>query len=510
LLHIELMFATVVDMTTGEAGDQLQELREAIEGLDLPVHGTSIAEARALLDRLTATVAAAEADYCAAGGWQIDGFGSMAAFARHRYRVSDAEGRRTARRAERMAVWPEMLQAWIGGTLTGAKVDATVGLVPERHVERFAATAGDNVAIVAPLNLSDTREALRHWVTVADAAAEREASEAGLVLPVPERERDLSLSRTIGDVADVRGLLDPDSATIVEQALRTAETPDVEGVTRTPAQRRADALVDVCRFFNDNHATGTRNRRQARLTVVADITTLYRAALRGAGVRTAAQLERFLAERPNLGAVERGLFLDAFDGTSGTARTLDGNPISDGLLSCISSSGVLERLLTTQSRILDMARTMRTFTDAQHRAAAARDQGCRRAGCDKPLHMTSLHHVEPWEAGGLTDIANAVHKCDHDHLDDHTKGHTDELAPDGTYTVITATGERLTTRPPGWAPPAQRPRLELHTTAQPAPELPFRPVEAVDHLFDGPPRPDDRPPDPTRKDRVPLLIVYAA
>ncbi len=497
-------------MSTGEAGDQLQELREAIEGLDLPVHGTVLAHARGLLDRFTAALAKAEADYCATAGWQVDGFGSMAAFARHSYKVSDAEGRRIAKRAERLAAWPELLPAWLDGTLTGAQVDAAVGLVPERHVERFASTAAENVGIVAPLNLSDTREALRHWVSAADAAAEREAAEAGTEAPVPERERELFVARTIGDVVDVRGLLDPDSGAVVEQALRTAETSDVEGVVRTPAQRRADALVEIARFYNENHAKGTRNRRQARLTVVAEIIAMYRAALRGAGVVTAEQLERFLAERPNLGAVERGLFLEAFDGKGGTAHTLDGNPISDGLLSCISSGGVLERLLTAESRILDMGRSVRTFTEAQHRAAAARDQGCRRAGCDKPLHMTSLHHVEPWEAGGLTDIANAVTKCDHDHLDDHAKGYADEIEPDGTYTVVTATGERLTTRPPNWVPPEQRPRLELHTTADPAPQLPFRSGDPVDHLFDGHPPPDPRPRDPSVKHRVPLVVIYAA
>ena len=160
-LFFELMFAMVVAMSTGEAGDQLQELREAIEGLDLPVHGTVLAEARALLDRFTAALAVAESDYCATARWQIDGFGSMAAFARHRYKVSDAEGRRIAMRAERMAAWPELLQAWLTGTLTGAQVDATIGLVPERHVERFATTAAENVAIVTPLNLSDTREGPR-------------------------------------------------------------------------------------------------------------------------------------------------------------------------------------------------------------------------------------------------------------------------------------------------------------------------------------------------------------
>lgn len=465
-----------------------------------------------MLDRLTAIVVAAESTYASDGSWEVDGFGSMAAFARHRYGVSDAEGRRIARRAERMAAWPEVLDAWLDGAVTGAQVDAAVALVPDRHVARFAETAGENAAIVAPLNLSDSRQVLRHWTQRADAAAEREAAEAGVEPPVPEPERELFVSRTLDDVGDVRGLLDPDGCTVVEHALRTAETPDVDGVGRSPAERRADALVDICRFYLDNQATGTRNRRQARLTVVADVVALYRAALRGAGVRTARQLEDFLAERPQLGALERGLFLDAFDGGGGTARTLDGNPVSDALLSCVSSGGVLERLLTVEGRILDMGRSVRTFTEAQRRAAAVRDQGCRRAGCDKPLHMTSLHHVEPWECGGRTVLDNAVHKCDHDHLDDHAKGYVDELEPDGTYTVVTPAGERLTTRPTGWSPPDRRPRLALHSTAAPAPDPdppPRSPVVDLVELVEQLP-PGGAVPDPDRASRRPPYIVYAA
>ena len=399
-------------MATGEAGDQLQQLREAIDGLRLAVHGDSLVEARVLLDRLEAGVAEAEADYCATAGWQIDGFGTMAAFARHRYGISDAEGRRVARRAERMAAWPELLDAWVDGTLTGAQVDAAVALVPDRHVERFAATAADNVAIVAPLNLvrhpGGAAPLGRRAPTPRRTRGRRSRHRAR---PVPERDRDLLVLPHDRRRVDVRGLLDPDSATVVEQALRTRR--DRPTSRAAPAPRPSAGPTPWSRSAGSTTtttATGTRNRRQARLTVVADVTALYRAALRGAGVRTAASSGRSSPSDPSLGALERGLFLDAFDGKGDTARTLDGNPITDALLSCVSSGGVLERLLTAESRILDMGRTIRTFTAAQHRAAAARDQGCRRAGCDKPLHMTSLHHVEPWEAGGATDIANAVHQ----------------------------------------------------------------------------------------------------
>ena len=424
-------------------------------------------------DALDAKIAEAEAAYVKAGRFEVEGFGSMAAFLRHRCGVAPHDAGRLAKRARRLAVWPGLLTAWQAGLVTGAQVDAAVAIVPDAHVERFAATDGENASIVAPLTVGDTRQAWRAWVERADAAAMREAAESGVEAPVADRERELYLSRTLGDVADLRGLLDPDSGAVVGHALTAAEKPDVDGERRTPAQRRADALVEVCRYYNDHHLDDGPHRRHARLTVIADIRVLYRAALRGAGVTTAAHLETFLAARPQLGALERGLFADAFDGHGGTAHTLDANPVSDGLVSCISSSGILERLLTIDGRILDLGRTVRTFTPAQRRAVIARDQGCRRAGCDRPAHHCSIHHVQPWETGGRTDITNAVAKCDHDHLQDHRTRCTDQLGPDGTYTVTTPTGVTHTTRPPSWDPP---PRLDVHTTAEPAQPLPFDPT----------------------------------
>ena len=196
----------------------------------------------------------------------------------------------------------------------------------------------------------------------------------------------------------------------------------------------------MCRRYLASLDNPDANRTTEQVTVVADITALYRAALRGAGVHTARQLDDFLADRPYLGALERGLFLDAFDGSGGTARTLDGNPVSDGLLSTISSSSTLERLLTVESRVIDMGRNIRHFTPHQRRAVLARDGGCRTAGCDAGPERCDIHHVHPWETGGTTDLTNAVAKCRHCHHDHHRRGWPDHLHPDGTYTITTDTG----------------------------------------------------------------------
>jgi hypothetical protein len=315
------------------------------------------------------------------------------------------------------------------------------------------------------------RVRLDEWVAEAESDAEREAAEDGCETVTPPPERELFVSKSIDDIRFLGGQLDPDSAVPVEAALQAASVADVEGERRTPAQRRADALVEVCRFYLAHHHNPPGAGRPDRLVLVSDPVTYYRAALRGAGVVTAAQLEVFLSTLPPMALVERGLFLDAFNNHSGVARTLNGNPVSDALLACVAADGILERVLTAEGRIIDHGRSIRTFTDTQRRAILARDQRCRTPGCDTGPEHCDIHHVNPWENGGTTNIDNGIAKCRHHHLTHHRQHWTDRLEPDGTYTLTNPNGTTRTTRPPGWTEPL--PTLPVHTTTQPAPELPF-------------------------------------
>ena len=273
-------------------------LRGAIEELDVPAHADAIVELRALRDRLDARLTIAEAAYAKEHGYHCDGFGSMASFLRHRSRMATGDARRASTRAGRVAAWPEVGAAWDSGTLTGAQVDVVAATIPDRHVERFAATAAETSTIISPLDLTDTKRALEHWVEFADSCAEREAAEDGREPPVDDVTREGFLSRTSGDVAVLKGELDRDAAAITEHALRLATRRDPEGARRSPARRRADALVAIARFYADHHTELSSNRRQERLVIDCPILALYGSALRGAGVRTAEQLEAFLAARP--------------------------------------------------------------------------------------------------------------------------------------------------------------------------------------------------------------------
>ncbi len=447
----------------------IERLAGAIEELLISPHGEAIAEARRLADHLEAKIAEAEVAYAAAGGPAVEGYADLAGFARHRCGATLTDSRRVARRAKRLRMWPCLAEAWREGRVSGTHVELLCAIVPDRHVERFMGAMPGLIDTIAALSARHAGQHLRRTVERADAFAEREAVEAGREPPItPPPARELSASRSLDDALFLSGHVTGDDAAHVEKALVAATRPDRPGERRTPKERRADALVEVCRRYLETIDNPDAKRSTERLTICADVVTLYRAWLRGAGVRTADELEDFLAERPRLGELDRGLFLDAFDHTSHTARTLDGNPVTDALVAAVAAGGAMELLLTAAGRILHLGRSTRTFSAAQRRAVLARDGGCRSPGCHAGPERCDIHHVRPWDDGGATDITNAVAKCRHCHLDHHRRALRDQLEPDGTYTVTAPDGTHRTTHPPGWN---QHPApIVVPTTSRPAPE----------------------------------------
>jgi hypothetical protein len=166
-------------------------LRRAIETMEVPAHADAIVELRRLRDALDSRLTEAEVAYARASVYEVDGFGSMAAFLRHRGRASTAEARREA---TRLGAWPEVLEAWQAGTVTGTQVEVMAREIPQRHVDRFAVTAAQTCSIVAPLSPDDTRQALERWVELADHLAEREAAEAGVEAPGAPPHREVWLT----------------------------------------------------------------------------------------------------------------------------------------------------------------------------------------------------------------------------------------------------------------------------------------------------------------------------
>jgi hypothetical protein len=96
----------------------------------------------------------------------------------------------------------------------------------------------------------------------------------------------------------------------------------------------------------------------------------------------------------------------------------------------------------SRGEVLDLGRSVRTFTRAQRRAIIAQYPTCVGVGCRIPAAETELHHAWRWEDGGPTDLANGIPLCGHDHWlvhegrwrveRDHQTGIVTWYRPDGT------------------------------------------------------------------------------
>jgi hypothetical protein len=461
-------------------------LAEAVDDCDVAATAEAIVEARRIRDRLDALIASAEVEFVRAGGHEVEGHANYGSFLRARCSASTGESRRVATRTKKLAQWPALLDAWSTGVLCGAQIDVISAVVPDRHVERFAMEAAEYLEPLEHLGADDTRGVVANWTAAADNAVQTEAAEAGEDPAAEVPQRTMAASRIIDDRLEVTGSFDKDAAHHIDTALRAATRPDDDDEKRSPLQRRADALVEICRFYLAHHHQNPPNTgRPDRGVIVADIAALFRAVLRGDGVRTAAQLQIYLDAQPELGALERGLFCDAFDGAGGAARTLDGHSVTDTLLRQVATNGILERLLRAGPRIIDHGRSTRIFTESQKRAMAVRDAGSRISG-ESPWGCHA-HHSPPYDHGGTTDINNGYLKTRREHLDHHRRGFTDRLHPDGTITLTAPDGRQHDTRPPAW--PGHGPQLPVPTTAAPAPTLPFRPAKADTPTNTGAPSP---------------------
>jgi Domain of unknown function (DUF222)/HNH endonuclease len=317
-----------------------------------------------------------------------DGHLSLASWmvARHGVAPSTAAGQvRMARTLEQMPVTAEALA---GGEVSSAAVSLLVS-AQEAAPGAFARSEDALVDAARSLPVMKLRDAVAHWREQADAERAVEDEERRF-----ERRR-LHLSATLEGMVRVDGELDPVAGQTVLTALRAVEdvnvrsrvghrsgdqdSPSTEPDARTPAQRRADALGEICRQWLDLAERPLVSGERPHVVVTMDI----------------ASLERRAGRRLDLEDVGR------IDGE--TARQL----------ACDSH---VSRVITdAASQPLDMGRKTKVVPPALRRAVAVRDCGCTFPGCDRPSSWCDAHHVDHWADGGPTSLANLVLLCRRHH-----------------------------------------------------------------------------------------------
>jgi Domain of unknown function (DUF222) len=119
----------------------------------------------------------------------------------------------------------------------------------EADAEAFDRCEDALVRAARALPVRDLRRAIDHWLQLAEVEAARGADESRF------RRRGLFVSTTIGGMVRLDGDLDPETAQTVMTALRSivdAGAREADDDDRRPAQRRADALGEICRWYLDS------------------------------------------------------------------------------------------------------------------------------------------------------------------------------------------------------------------------------------------------------------------
>ena len=154
--------------------------------------------------------------------------------------------------------------------------------------------------------------------------------------------------------------------------------------------------------------------------------------------------------------------LDALIDESGATTDLAGELETDDLISCETVRRIACDATITIAVDDDVGHTMfegrarREPTDAQRREIKRRDRHCRFPGCTNAT-FTNAHHVEPWKAGGKTDIDNLALLCLHHHRRVHSGGWRMSGNANGVLTFVGPKGRVMTSRPsPLWVAPARQ------------------------------------------------------
>lgn len=303
--------------------------------------------------------------------FERDGYQSTASWLVSTCRLGWGAAREQVRLARALDQMPRTRDAIERGevSLAGARV---LAFARDVDPEAFASVEDSLVEAARIHSVSDLGRVAAYWRQAVEAA---EAGEGAL-----RRRRRLHTSISLEGMVRVDGDLDPETGETVLTALGAVMDAEVRSGAedgRTPAQRRADALGEVCRQWLD---------RSDRPSVAG--------------------------ERPHLTVTVAGQVL-----TSGWISELDHTgPVDPGVARRIACDASVTRVvLSARSEPLDVGRRTAVVPPSMRRAVVVRDRHCRFPGCDRPQAWCDAHHIRHWADGGETAARNLLLLCRRHH-----------------------------------------------------------------------------------------------
>ncbi len=209
-------------------------------------------------------------------------------------------------------------------------------------------------------------------------------------------------------------------ADLAEARDRLGEEFGLDQLARTPAQRRADALLAMARA-GARCGVGANGSRVVT-NVLMDHETYER------------ELARLAGADVTEGAV----------GDDVTCRTLDGHRLDPAEVAAASLVGHVRRIVVDADGVaVDAGRERRLFTGVARLVALIGRTDCLWPGCTRPVSRCEVDHLHEWADGGRTDQANAGPLCGRHNRHKHRHRIRCRRRPDGTWALTHPDGTEL-------------------------------------------------------------------
>jgi len=366
--------------------EALDELPDWLATRDATELGEALIELRQVIDRSEAVFASGVRHFDRSGEYQADGALSVVAWLRSMCKLSAGAAAERVGVARALDQLPKTEQAFARGDLgyqhvaVLARTAEHVGAAAVRKEETSLLKAA---ATMDPGQFTGVAKHFEHRVDADGALAGANRAYA---------RRYLHVSEPMDGLVRLDGVLDAEGGATLRTALSRLTLPGKDD-HRTAGQRRADALVELCR-------RGGQKGGRPHLIIRTTLDTL--AGMPGA---PAGQLDW---GGPVPAATVRRLACDA-------------------AITRITGRGELEAEITRASR---------NIPTPTRRALDDRDQRCRAQTCDRPADWCDAHHLQHWIDGGPTTLPNLTLLCRPHHTMVHEQGWQLRRLGDGRWGLV--------------------------------------------------------------------------
>jgi hypothetical protein len=346
--------------------------------------------------------------------WRSEGATSSGAWLTQRLGVAEGTGRAWSYVAEKLWDLPHLAQGLRVGALSFDKVRAAVEIAkPETEASILRQAQECTVRQIKDLVLAEQCPSDEH----------SENHHEYRYLRFNDTRRSITAQLPEDAYAEVR-------AAVTERARLFPS----DGETRYD-QRRADALVDICRTRG-----GVRRTRQAARSGGND----------SSGLPSDSDPRPFDRSRSNFLVIAH-TDLALLQGGTGRAEIERMGLLSGEAIRRIGCEADIALALDDAfGHTMFEGRSRRFASQAQRHEVQRRDRRCRFPGCANNI-FTDVHHVVHWADQGLTDLPNLVTLCDHHHHRVHEGKWQVTGNANGILRFVGPSGRPMTSRPsPLW------------------------------------------------------------